>query len=173
MLATPLKRAIRRQVRARLRSSEILWREYLPRRRIERWRLAGHLLLAFMSPLMVAAIVFGLFMAAVLQLGVGLLEKKGPLVGTDNGSLLPLASNSILLSGAILVGVSALRSVLIRSKQLTWCAYYPVADSDFRRGVALVAIALPCDRIYVPRAMRSGGRACAEHAVQTTGFTVD
>jgi hypothetical protein len=133
MFATPFERAARRQVRARLRSSEILWREYLPRRRIERWRLVGQRFLVLMSPLMVATAIFAVFVAAVLQLGVGLLLEEGPLVGTDNGPLLPLAFNSVFLTGATLLGISALRSVLIRSKQLTWCAYYPVADSDFRR----------------------------------------
>lgn len=133
MFATPLERAVRRQVRARLRSSELLWREYLPRRRIERWHLAGRLLLVLLTPLMLAVAIFALYMAAVVQLGIGLVEKEGPLVGTDNGPLLPLAFNSIIFTGATLLGISELRSALTRSKNLARCAYFPVADANFRR----------------------------------------
>ena len=82
MFATPLERAVRRQVRARLRSSEILWREYVPRRRIERWRAAGRLGYAvFMTwALMLMTAVF-----AVVQIGLGVLADKGPFAGKGNG----------------------------------------------------------------------------------------
>ena len=130
MFATPWERAVRRQVRARLRSSELLWREYLPRRRIERWCMVGR----FFRPLV---FVFGIplmaVMFALLQLGLGLLADQGPMVGKHNGPILPLAFNAVLLIGVGFTAIADLRKALTRSKELAECAYFPMSDRDFRR----------------------------------------
>lgn len=147
MFATPLERAVRRQVRARLHSSDVLWREYLPRRRIERWGMArriGGASLFTLGLLTMAA------MFAVMQVGLGILATQGPNAGKHNGPFLPLAFNAMLLTGASLARISDLRKALTRSNLLATCAYFPVADRDFRRQCISAWAGLAASFIFTP-----------------------
>jgi len=138
-IGSKFERRMRSLVRQEVRSSDVLWREYLPRRRMARWDKAGAVTLIVITalgcPMMAACF-------SLPFLGIGIFVEEGPHAGQGNGDLLPLAFQAITTAGWLAGIVFGLRRALYRSRDLALLAYFPLPDQrHLRRQIVEVACA--------------------------------
>ncbi|HEV3024702.1 MAG TPA: hypothetical protein VGX76_19635, partial [Pirellulales bacterium] len=137
-LASPFERRMRPLVRQQVRSSDVLWKEYVRRKRAAFRETA----LSLVGVLYVG--VAGTAFLTVSMMGVaagpGLFTEERPWFGKGNGDVLPLAFQAIMFASWFVVSVSTLRIGLHRARDLACVASFPLSDQQYLcRRLAFVA----------------------------------